>query len=120
MSLLLMCDFLQHLGNRGARDAFLVRAFEWLRPGGAFCLTFFNFNVKNYLKRDRRGTFADGAIGYERLLYRDVIRALPPGVSVDAVTPLNIFHGATADRMASMVPGARWLSRMIMIAGSKA
>ncbi len=57
-----MCDFLQHLGGHEARSAFLSKAFSWLAPGGYFYLSFFNFNIKNYLKGDLRGHFADGAI----------------------------------------------------------
>ncbi len=118
--LLMMCDFLQHLGDRTVRDAFLRKACGWLRPGGKLYLTFFNFNVKNYLKGDLHGTFGNGGIPYERLLYRDVISALPAGISVDAVTPLNILTGAMTDRVASKVPGAMLLSRMVAVAGSKA
>jgi SAM-dependent methyltransferase len=119
-ALLLMCDFLQHLGGHEARVAFVSKAFDWLAPGGFFYLTFFNFNVVNYLKGDLHGHFADGAIAYERLLYREVSRILPTNVSVDSVVPLNIFHRVIPDRLAAMLPGAKFFSRMIAISGRKA
>ena len=120
VDLLLMCDFLQHLGGQSARTAFLTKAFGWLRSGGRFYLTFFNVNIKNYLKNDLRGSFANGSIAYERLRHRDVVSSLPAGVAVDTITPLNIFSGAMADRLASAIPGASVLSRMIALSGSKA
>jgi SAM-dependent methyltransferase len=119
-NLLLMCDFLQHLGSADVRAAFIRKAFDWLAPGGYFYLTFFNLNVVNYLKGDLRGTFAGGAIHYERLLYKEVVKAFPQSVCVGSVVPLNIFHDVVPDRLAAMLPGAKWLSRMIAISGRKA
>jgi SAM-dependent methyltransferase len=119
-ALLVMCDFLQHLGGYAMRAAFIHKAFDWLAPGGFFYLTFFNFNIVNYLKGDLHGHFADGAIAYERLLHREVSSTLPANVSVDSVVPLNIFHSVVPDRVAAMLPGATFLSRMIAISGRKA
>jgi len=116
---LLMCDFLQHIDGHNARVAFMRKAFEWLAPGGVFYLSFFNFNIVNFLKGDLRGTFAGGAISYERLICKDVLQALPSDVSVDAVTPMNIFHSASPDRLAARLPGATFLSRMVAISGRK-
>lgn len=118
-NLLLMCDFLQHLGAYHKRNAFLAKAFEWLAPGGSFYLTFFNFNIKNYLKGDLHGSFAGGAITYERLLYKEVLRALPRNIKVDWVVPLNIFHSVVSDRLASGLPGAKYVARMMGISGRK-
>ena len=59
---LLMADFLQHLGPEAVQRRFLRNAFEALRPGGRFYLSFFNTNLKNRLKSDINGSFADGAI----------------------------------------------------------
>ena len=118
-NLLLMCDFLQHLGNHEVRTAFIRKAFDWLAPGGYFYLTFFNFNVVNYLKGDLHGHFAAGAIRYERLLYKEVLRALPASAAIDSVVPVNIFHDVVRDRLAATMPGAKWLSRMIAISGRK-
>lgn len=119
-SLLMMCDFLQHLGTSEQRNAFLSKAFGWLRPGGYFYLTFFNLNIKNRFRRDVAGAFADGAIKYERLRRADVVRALPAGIVVDDVVPMNIFRNSVPDRFAARVPGAGLFSRMIAIAGRKA
>jgi hypothetical protein len=118
-NVLLMCDFLQHIGGHDARSALVRKAFEWLAPGGYFYLSFFSFNIVNFLKGDLHGAFSGGAIRYERLLFRDVLRALPAGVSVDAVTPLNIFHAAGPDRLAAKLPGALLLCRMVAISGRK-
>jgi SAM-dependent methyltransferase len=117
---LLMCDFLQHLGDRDVRTRFLAKALSWLRPGGVFYLTFFNLNLKNVVKLDRRGVFADGAIRYERLRSTDVVRSLPDGSIVDSVKALNIFRNPTADRIASLCPGASLAARMMAVAGRKA
>jgi 2-polyprenyl-3-methyl-5-hydroxy-6-metoxy-1,4-benzoquinol methylase len=118
-NLLLMCDFLQHLGHLDTRNAFLTKAFSWLAPGGHFYLSFFNFNIKNYFLGDLHGAFAGGAIRYERLLPNEVVAALPDSTRVDSVVPLNIFRHARPDRLASAVPGARYLARMIAISGRK-
>jgi SAM-dependent methyltransferase len=118
--LLLMCDFLQHLGNQSVRSTFLAKAFEWLRPGGRFYLSFFNLNIKHYFAGDRQGSFSDGAIGYERLRASQVIGALPPDVTVESVTPLNVFQASRADRLAARLPGASWLARMVAVTGVKA
>jgi hypothetical protein len=117
--LLLMCDFLQHLGDRRRRDAFLTKAFGWLRPGGRFYLSFFNINIKNQVKGDVRGAFAGGGIGYERLRTCDVLAALPKGVTADDVVPMNIFAGILPDRLAARLPGASLLARMIALSGTK-
>ena len=101
------------------QGTFLSKAFEWLAPGGFFYLTFFNFNIKNYLKGDAHGSFARGAIRYERLLHKEVLKALPRNIAVDSVIPLNIFHSVILDRLASGLPGARYLARMIAICGRK-
>jgi ubiquinone/menaquinone biosynthesis C-methylase UbiE len=118
-NLLLMCDFLQHLGDYDTRNAFISKVFNWLAPGGFFYLTFFNFNIKNYFKGDAHGSFASGAIRYERLLHKEVLKALPKNIAVDSVIPLNIFHSVILDRLASGLPGARYLARMFAICGRK-
>ena len=114
-----MCDFLQHLGDHKVRRVFLSKAFERLAPGGFFYPSFFNFNIKNYLNSDLHGSFASGAIRYERLLHQDVMEALPRDITVDSIVPLNVFHGVIYDRLASALPGARYLARMIAICGRK-
>ena len=117
--LLLMCDFLQHLGEASVRRAFLARAFKWLQPGGYFYLSFFNLNIKNYLKGDVHGAFAAGSIQYERLVAGEVITMFPDDIAIDAITPMNIFHQALPDRLAARLPGARFLSRLMAIEGHR-
>lgn len=117
--LLMMCDFLQHLGQYEDRILFLKHVYDSLIPGGYFYLSFFNFNIKNYLKGDIRGTFADGNIKYERLLYKEVVGSLPASIKIDAIIPMNIFHSVLPDRLLAAIPGACYLSRMIAISGQK-
>jgi len=116
--LLVMCDFLQHLGNREVRAKYLRDIFQSLQPGGYFYLSFFNFNLKNYLKGDLYGWFSNGNIAYERLIPKDVINMLPKHIDIDAITPINISH-TLFDRFLTKLPGALYLSRMVQITGRK-
>lgn len=117
--LLLMCDFLQHLGGREARADFLRKSFSWLAPGGHFYLSCFNLNLVNRMKGDRRGAFAAGAIPYERIVLSELLAALPEGILVDSIVPMNVFHGVRADRIAAYLPFARHLARMHAVSGRK-
>jgi 2-polyprenyl-3-methyl-5-hydroxy-6-metoxy-1,4-benzoquinol methylase len=116
-SVLLMCDFLQHLDGHRVREAFVKKAFSWLAPGGYFFMSFFNLNLVNYFKSDLRGSFSNGEIPYERLICDDVIAMLPSNAVVEDVIPLNIFHAAGLDRVAARLPGARYLARMTAVLG---
>lgn len=115
--LLMMCDFLQHLGDEKARKNFLDRAFSWLIPGGYFYLSCFNYNLKNRFKRDKRGSFGNGSILYERCSLEEVLGMLPDNIVLDSVKPMNIFHGARADQIASRLPFAFQCARMISLSG---
>jgi SAM-dependent methyltransferase len=115
--LLMMCDFLQHLGDADTRRTFLERAFRWLRPGGRFYLTFFNYNLKNRVKRDRSGAF--GVIPYERLTAPDVIAMLPANVRLLSISPMSLLQNARLDSLLAKLPGARLAARMIELTGSK-
>jgi SAM-dependent methyltransferase len=116
---LMMADFLQHLGNAGTQRSFLARAFAVLRPGGWFFLSFFNINVKHWLRGDIEGSYSDGAIPYRRLSVREVLEMFPRGVAVADVLPMNIFHSIALDRAVARLPFARLLARMIVITGWK-
>lgn len=116
---LMMCDFLQHLGNATLRKQFLERAFGWLAPGGYFYLSFFNFNVVNQRKGDKQGAFAGGAIPYERSSLEEVLGFIPGNIAIDSIKPMNIFHSVPADRIAARLPFARRLARMMAISGRK-
>lgn len=117
--LLIMCDFLQHIGTLAERREFLSKAFSWLAPGGHFYLSNFNFNVKNFLKRNRHGSFAGGGITYERSTSKELKALLPDTVKVEHEIHMNIFHGVWQDRIAAAIPGAQFLARMIAIDGRK-
>lgn len=100
------------------RDGELVAAAEEER-GGRFYLSFFNLNIKNYLKGDVHGGFSGGKIRYERLTARNVIADFPADVLVDKVLPMNIVRGAALDRLLGALPLALYLSRMVVVTGRK-
>ena len=108
-------DVLQHIENRRARELLLAEIQRALVPGGRLFLSFFNLNLKHYLKGRSYGTFAGGAIKYERLLPQDVTGSLPDFIVVDRMYPTNIFHAAWLDRIAAAVPFARVFARMINV-----
>jgi SAM-dependent methyltransferase len=120
VDLLVMCDFLQHLGGAAAQANFLAKAFTWLKPGGRFYLSFFNFNVVNRAKGDRDGSFAGGSIPYSRCKLPEIRRAIPKDIIVERTIPMNIFHEVALDRVAASLPFASSLSRMISMAGARA
>ena len=117
---LMMADFLQHLGDRATQRSFLDRALKALKPGGWFFLSFFNTNVKNWLKGDIEGSFSGGAIPYRRLTVNEVIGMLPKNVEITEVLPMNIFHSVCPDRFVARLPLARLLARMMIICGRRA
>ena len=119
ISVLVMADFLQHITDKDARDHFLNKAMKSLIPGGCFFLSFFNINIKNYLKNDIVGSFASGTIKYERLNYKKVISSFPDDIIVDKVVPMNISHHAVFDRLLCALPLANLFSRMIIVQGRK-
>jgi 2-polyprenyl-3-methyl-5-hydroxy-6-metoxy-1,4-benzoquinol methylase len=119
VDVLVMADFLQHLGSRVLRERLLRQAFAALRPGGLFCLSFFNMNIKNYLNGDIHGDFAQGSIPYERLSVRNVLSFFPADIEVELRCPMNIFHGASLDAACAKLPGAFFLARMAWITGRK-
>lgn len=119
ISVLVMADFLQHIIDVDDRKAFLKNAFNSLVPGGFFFLSFFNINIKNYLKKDIKGSFSEGAIKYERLNYKEIISYFPNDIIVDKIIPMNISHNAFFDKIISFFPFSHLFSRMIVIQGRK-
>lgn len=119
ISVLVMADFLQHITDKNARDNFLNKAIKSLIPGGYFFLSFFNINIKNYLKNDIVGSFASGTIKYERINYKKVISSFPDNIIIDRVIPMNISHHAVFDRLLCTLPFSIFFSRMIVIQGRK-
>lgn len=119
VDLLVMADFLQHLGSRALRERLLYEACNALRPGGRFYLSFFNLNIKNFLKGDIHGNFAGKEMAYERLSSANVQSSLPEFVEVEKIEPMNIFHSAKLDSMMRAVPWALLLARMAVITGNR-
>lgn len=119
VSVLLMADFIQHLGGFEKQKTFLERALSGLRRGGVFYLSFFNANAKNRLKDDLEGSWCDGQIAYRRSTPNDIKRALPGTVRVLREYPMNISHNAVLDRWLSRIPMARHLSRMYVLVGQR-
>lgn len=115
-----MADFIQHLGGRSQREILLSKAIEVLKPGGFFYLTFFNINIKHYMRGDVHGEYASGHIRYERLTPENVIDSLPASARTLSVRPMNIVNSSYwLDRSISYLPGARFLGRMFEITGVK-
>ena len=118
-SLLIMCDFLQHLGGRSQRQKLLLNALSALQNGGRFYLSCFNINLINYLKQDIHGAFADGSIEYERLGAKAILIDMPAWIQIDSISYMNIFNGVFLDGLATRLPGARLLARMVAITGTR-
>lgn len=115
-----MADFIQHLGGRTQREILLSKAIEVLKPGGVFYLTFFNLNIKHYIRGDVHGGYSSGQIRYERLTPKNVIDSLPATAKVLSVRPMNIVNSSYwIDRSLSYLPGMKFLGRMIEITGVK-
>ena len=119
ISVLVMADFLQHITEKNERDNFINKVMKYLVPGGYFFLSFFNINIKNYLKNDIAGSFSSGKIKYERLNYKKVISSFPDNIIVDQVIPMNISNNAVFDRLLCALPFSNLFSRMIIVQGRK-
>ena len=119
ISVLVMADFLQHITDKNERDEFLNKGFKSLIPGGYFFLSFFNINIKNYLRNDVVGSFSSGMIKYERLNYKQVVSSFPNNIVVDRIIPMNISNHTVFDRLLCSLPFANFFSRMIIIQGRK-
>jgi SAM-dependent methyltransferase len=119
VDVVLMADFIQHLGGRAQREHLLREVAAAMKPGAHFYASFFNLNFWHYLKGDVHGGFAGGAIRYERLTLRNMLEALPETLVVDRKQALNVFHAAGPDRIVTRLPGAYLLARMAAISGRK-
>jgi SAM-dependent methyltransferase len=120
VDLVLMADFIQHLGGRQQRERLLREVAVAMKPGARFYMSFFNLNLKHYFKGDVHGGFAGGAIRYERLTLPNMLAEMPQALRVEKVQPLNVFHSVVPDRLAAYLPGVFWLARMAAISGRKA
>lgn len=116
---LLMTDFLQHLGDWHAQKRFLKKALNSLLIGGQFYLSCFNLNIKNYLRGDIHGSFSNGAIQYSRIHHKELRKLLPDNMLIEDFYPMNIFNSSLLDRFARKVPGSLFLGRMSVITGSR-
>jgi 2-polyprenyl-3-methyl-5-hydroxy-6-metoxy-1,4-benzoquinol methylase len=120
---LMMADFLQHLGDLDVQSRFLNKMMPALIPDGMFYLSWFNYNIKNILTNDRIGSFRGGAIPgairYWRSKVTEVVAMLPNEIEIVSVCPMNVFHGAAADRLATKLPFSFLLARMIVVIGRR-
>lgn len=119
VDLVVMPDFLQHLGSRANRERLLKEVTLSLKKDGSFYLSFFNLNIKNFVKGDVHGDFSGGDIKYERLTAGNVLTGFDNTIKIDYIMPMNIAHGAIIDRILTRIPGAKYLARMMVIAGTK-
>lgn len=113
--ILVMSDFLQHLGDRDTQRDFLQSAFRSLKPGGLFYLTFFNINLKNFIKSDINGSW--GGITYMRNRVSDVLPMLPADIVVTQQIPMNLSMSVALDRILSRWPFADFFSRWMLLTG---
>lgn len=116
---LMMTDFLQHLGDWGSMLRFLNNAVNSLEIGGKFYLSCFNLNVKHFIRGDIHGTFSNGSIPYSRIHHKEIAKLLPDFLSVDEFYPMNIFNAPLPDRIARRVPGSFFLGRMLVVTGQR-
>lgn len=116
---LMMADFLQHLGSLRVQAKFLESIFRPLVSGGWFFLSCFNANLKNLLRGDVDGSFANGQIRYHRSTPSQMLAILPVTVKVESVRSMNVFHQPILDEVATRLPLSRLLARMIVVTGRK-
>lgn len=116
---LMMADFLQHLGGLDVQKRFLEKAFDALVPGGWYFLSMFNASLPSRLRGDIEGSFSDGSIPYRRATLTEARAMLPESAVVDAVLPMNVFHGVALDRLAAVLPFARHFARWTLICGHR-
>lgn len=114
-----MADFIQHIGNRDVQKQFLSNASESLILGGRFYLSCFNLNIKNYIKGDIQGAYANGSIPYERIHHLELHQLFPQQLSIENIYPMNIFHTPLLDRIARSFPFSGFLGRMTVVTGRK-
>ena len=117
--LLMMADFLQHLGDWQDQKHFLVKASNALMKGGRFYLSCFNLNIKNYLRGDIHGSYSNNTIQYTRMHYKEISKLLPDNLVIDEFYPMNIFHSPVMDNLARKIPGAFLLGRMLVVTGRR-
>lgn len=119
VGLVILADVLQHVGSRANRERLLHTSCGALVPGGKFFVSFFNLNIKHYLKGDVHGDFAAGRIQYERLSAENVAAHLPAFVRVEGAYAMNIVSRPGWDRRLARLPLAWLFARMGVIHGCK-
>ncbi|WP_176957513.1 class I SAM-dependent methyltransferase [Mariprofundus sp. KV] len=117
VSVVLMTDFLQHLGDWDVQYSFMQKTLRALIPGGRFYLSCFNINIKNYLKGDIHGSFSNGNIRYSRLHHKELCQLIPEGFVVDAIKPMNISMNSRVDKLLCKLPLASFLGRWSVVTG---
>ena len=116
---LIMEDFIQHVGTHQDKIALIKNALGALKPGGHFYLSFFNFNILNYFKGDLHGTFSNGSIPYERLIPSEILAVVLEQVTATRIYPMNITHKYEIDNFMAHVPFSKYIARMYAFEGIK-
>lgn len=119
VDVLIMADFIQHVGSYEDKVSLLKNALSALKQGGYLYFSFFNFNLYNYFKGDLRGTFANGSIPYERLLSTEMLKLLAEDVNVLTSYPMNITQNYKIDKFLGFFPFTKFAATMYAIEGQK-
>lgn len=117
VDILIMSDFIQHVGSFHDKISLIQSSLQTLKPGGRFYLSFFNFNLVNYLKGDLHGSFANGTIPYERLIPSEIINHIRDLVSITRAYPMNITHKFELDNLLGRISFSRYIARMYALEG---
>jgi 2-polyprenyl-3-methyl-5-hydroxy-6-metoxy-1,4-benzoquinol methylase len=119
VDVLIMADFIQHVGSHQDKLNLLINSLSALKSGGYFYFSFFNFNLYNYLKGDLHGSFANGTIPYERLIPSEFIDILSKDLNVTKAYPMNITHNYKLDSFLGTLPFSKLAAKMFAIEGIK-
>ena len=118
VDLLIMSDFIQHIMGFNKRIEFVNDALQSLKPNGKFYLSFFNFNLINYLKGDRVGSFSGKKIPYERMNSHEIINRLK-NVKINRIIYNGYSYNYYIDKFISNFPFTKYLARYAIIEGEK-
>ena len=119
VDILVMSDFIQHIGSHYDKITLIENALRALKPGGSFYLSFFNFNLINYFKGDVHGTFSNGSIPYERLIPSEIFAIVNNYIKISRAYPMNITQRYMIDNFIGYFPFLRYIARMFAYEGIK-
>jgi hypothetical protein len=116
---LILSDFIQHLGSHEKILSFLDKAMNSLQKDGLLYLSFFNFNIKNYLKSDRKGAFSNGSIRYERLIAKEIEQVISTRCKIIESCGINSSYNPKIDGIISKTKVSRFTGRWYKIIAIK-